>query len=89
MFLDDLQWADATTCELLPALAAGLEDEQLLMVDAYRSDEIARGHPLRMMRADLRRAGRLEELALDPLNPRSGRWAGQKLECGIHIQPTE
>jgi phosphoadenosine phosphosulfate reductase len=23
----------------------------------------------------------------DPLNPRSGRWAGQKLECGIHIEP--
>ena len=24
---------------------------------------------------------------LDPANPRSGRWQGQKLECGIHIQP--
>ena len=23
---------------------------------------------------------------LDPNNPRSGRWAGEKLECGIHIQ---
>ena len=23
---------------------------------------------------------------LDPLNPRSGRWGGQKLECGIHMQ---
>ena len=23
----------------------------------------------------------------DPDNPRSGRWQGQKLECGIHIQP--
>lgn len=23
---------------------------------------------------------------LDPNNPRSGRWSGQKLECGIHIQ---
>jgi phosphoadenosine phosphosulfate reductase len=23
---------------------------------------------------------------LDPDNPRSGRWQGQKLECGIHIQ---
>ena len=23
---------------------------------------------------------------VDPDNPRSGRWAGQKLECGIHIQ---
>ena len=24
-------------------------------------------------------------LPLDPENPRSGRWAGRKLECGIHI----
>jgi phosphoadenosine phosphosulfate reductase len=24
---------------------------------------------------------------LDPADPRSGRWSGQKLECGIHIQP--
>jgi phosphoadenosine phosphosulfate reductase len=23
----------------------------------------------------------------DPNDPRSGRWSGQKLECGIHIQP--
>jgi phosphoadenosine phosphosulfate reductase len=26
-------------------------------------------------------------LPLDPSNPRSGRWGGQKLECGIHIAP--
>ena len=25
-------------------------------------------------------------LPLDPANPRSGRWGGQKLECGIHIE---
>ncbi len=25
-------------------------------------------------------------LPFDPDNPRSGRWGGQKLECGIHIQ---
>jgi phosphoadenosine phosphosulfate reductase len=25
-------------------------------------------------------------LPVDPDNPRSGRWAGRKLECGIHIQ---
>jgi phosphoadenosine phosphosulfate reductase len=25
-------------------------------------------------------------LPVDPDNPRSGRWQGQKLECGIHIQ---
>jgi phosphoadenosine phosphosulfate reductase len=26
-------------------------------------------------------------LPFDPNDPRSGRWSGQKLECGIHIQP--
>ena len=26
-------------------------------------------------------------LPIDPTNPRSGRWSGQKVECGIHLQP--
>jgi len=26
-------------------------------------------------------------LPFDPNDPRSGRWSGRKLECGIHIQP--
>ncbi len=68
VFLDDLQWADATTLELLPALAAGLADEAVLILGAYRSDEISRGHPLRRMRSELRRAGRLQEVSLDPLD---------------------
>ena len=29
------------------------------------------------------------ELPPDPANPRSGRWRGQKLECGIHVQATD
>ena len=28
-------------------------------------------------------------LPFDPNDPRSGRWSGQKLECGIHIQPSQ
>jgi len=28
-------------------------------------------------------------LPADPNDPRSGRWQGQKLECGIHIQPAK
>ena len=31
-------------------------------------------------------ASRARRCPLDPDNPRSGRWHGQKLECGIHIQ---
>lgn len=28
-------------------------------------------------------------LPVDPTNARSGRWDGQKLECGIHIEPKQ
>jgi DNA-binding CsgD family transcriptional regulator len=66
--LDDLQWADETTLlEVLPTLAGGLETGPLV-VGIYRSDEIPRGHPLRRLRGDLRRAGRLRELSLGPLD---------------------
>lgn len=68
IFLDDLQWADGATLDLLPAIAAWVEDAPLLVVAAYRSDEIPRGHPLRRVRTDLRRAGRLRELTVEPLS---------------------
>jgi DNA-binding NarL/FixJ family response regulator len=69
LFLDDLQWADHTTLDVLTSLAAHLADLPLLLLGAYRSDELGRDHPLRRMRSDLRRAGRFREVALDPLDP--------------------
>ncbi len=65
--LDDLQWSDGATLELLAALAPALPELPLLIVGAYRSDEVGRGHPLRRLRADLRRAHVLRELPLAPL----------------------
>src|SRR5919198_2927474 len=71
VFLDDLQWADAATLELLTSLAAAAEEWQLLVLGAYRNDEIPRGHALRRLRTDLRRSGRLAELVVEPLDPDS------------------
>ena len=68
VFLDDLHWADAATLELLPSLAEAVEEWPLLVLAAYRSEEIPRGHPLRKLRTDLRRAGRLVELVVEPLD---------------------
>ena len=68
VLLDDLQWADSTTLELLPALAGRIEHERLLILGAYRNDEIPRGHPLRRTRTDLRRARRLREIPVEPLD---------------------
>jgi DNA-binding NarL/FixJ family response regulator len=69
VFLDDLQWADRTTLELLAFLASHLADVSLLLLGAYRRDELGRDHPLRRMRSDLRRAGQFREILLEPLRP--------------------
>jgi DNA-binding CsgD family transcriptional regulator/tetratricopeptide (TPR) repeat protein len=69
VFFDDLQWADSATLELLPALAQAAEEWPLLLLGAYRNEAIPRGHPLRRLRTDLRRAGRLVELSVEALDP--------------------
>ena len=58
VLLDDLQWSDEATLELLAALALPLRELPLLVVAAYRSDELPRAHPLRRLRNDLRRTAR-------------------------------
>jgi ATP/maltotriose-dependent transcriptional regulator MalT len=68
VLLDDLQWSDAATLELLADLAPTLSEASLLLVGAYRSDELSREHPLRRMRIELRRRQALDEVALEPLD---------------------
>lgn len=69
VLLDDLQWADSATLELLPVLAEASEEWPLLLLCAYRNEAIPRGHALRRLRTELRRAGRLIELVVEPLDP--------------------
>jgi ATP/maltotriose-dependent transcriptional regulator MalT len=69
LVLDDLQWADNATLQLVPILANALLREPLLIVGTYRNDEIGRGHPLRRLRNDLRRAHLLREIVVAPLGP--------------------
>jgi DNA-binding CsgD family transcriptional regulator len=68
MILDDLHWSDAATLELLSELAGALADVPILIVGAYRSDELAREHPLRRTRTELRRRRVLEEVSVEPLD---------------------
>jgi DNA-binding CsgD family transcriptional regulator len=67
--LDDMQWSDEATLELLPELAEPLGRLTLLMIAAYRSDGLPRGHMLRRARHELRRADLLDELTISPLGP--------------------
>ena len=64
VLLDDLQWSDEATLEVLAALGESITASRVLIVAAYRSDGLPRGHGLRRLRHDLRRSGHLDELAL-------------------------
>jgi predicted ATPase len=55
VFLDDLQWADDATLELLGALARSVDCYPLLLLAVFRTDELPRGHPIRKLRSELRR----------------------------------
>jgi DNA-binding NarL/FixJ family response regulator len=68
LVLDDLQWSDETTLELLAALAGALQQLPVLVIAAYRSDGLPRDHRLRWLRNELRRDGQLEELSLETLD---------------------
>ncbi|MDP3687662.1 MAG: response regulator [Sulfurimicrobium sp.] len=47
IFLDDLQWADTPSLELLSHLLNDADTRHLLVVGAYRDNEVDAAHPLR------------------------------------------
>ena len=68
LFLDDLQWLDAATLDLLEHLVTHPEVRHLLLVGAYRDNEVDRAHPLVRTLEAIRDAGtRVEEIVLTPL----------------------
>ena len=67
--LDDLQWSDEATLELLGGPRADARRAAAgRCCAAYRSDGLPRDHKLRWLRNELRRGSGLHELALAPLD---------------------
>ena len=68
LFLDDLQWVDSATLEALEHLLSHDEVRHLLVVGAYRDNEVDAAHPLTHVLARLRcRPRRVREIELAPL----------------------
>ena len=68
LFLDDLQWLDSATLELLEHLLTHPDVRHLLLVGAYRDNEVGPSHPLRRTLEAIRATGaRVQEIVLAPL----------------------
>jgi PAS domain S-box-containing protein len=69
LFLDDLQWLDAATLDLLESMLADSELQHLLLVGAYRDNEVDGGHPLTRKLAAIRESGAIvQDVVLGPLD---------------------
>src|SRR6202040_2098449 len=68
LFLDDLQWLDPATLDLLEHLVTHSEVRHLLLVGAYRDNEVETGHPLMGKLERISDAGaKISKIVLGPL----------------------
>jgi predicted ATPase/signal transduction histidine kinase len=69
LFIDDLQWLDPETLGLIEQFLTHPQVEFLLLVGAYRENEVTANHPLRLTLDAARAAGgAIREIALEPLS---------------------
>ncbi len=73
LFLDDLQWLDAATLDLVASLLGHPEVRHLLMVGAYRDNEVGPDHSLMIALAAIARNGQS--------NPRDRAWLPRACAC--------
>ncbi|KAJ3296617.1 hypothetical protein HK104_001443 [Borealophlyctis nickersoniae] len=73
LFLDDLQWSDPGTLELITAVITDMEVKKLMIIGAYRSNEVDEHHPLAICLQKVREAcqRRLFEIELEALDASS------------------
>ena len=69
IFLDDLQWADPSTINLIKYLFSDIKDQNLLLICGYRNNEVDSNHPFQLCIDSLIELGtKTQEIALNNLS---------------------
>jgi class 3 adenylate cyclase/tetratricopeptide (TPR) repeat protein len=68
LVLDDVQWADEATLDVLGLLGRRIEAAPALVLLSYRDDELDRAHPLRMVLGALATGPAVRRLEIAPLS---------------------
>ncbi len=70
LFIDDLHWADPSSLALIEEVVAHPDTRNLLLIGAYRDNEVPPDHPLVEAERRIRESGRrVEEITLSALTP--------------------
>ncbi|NTU81230.1 MAG: serine/threonine-protein kinase PknK, partial [Chloroflexales bacterium] len=83
LFLDDLQWADGASLQLMEQLISAAAGRHLLVIAAYRDGEVGVGHPLHLLvEAIGHTATAMHKINLAPLDaPAVTRLVSETLYC--------
>jgi predicted ATPase/signal transduction histidine kinase/GAF domain-containing protein len=83
LFLDDLQWLDPATLDLIEHLVTHSQVRHLLLIGAYRDNEVGPAHPLlQTLKASREAEARVHEIVLAPLGLDDiGRLVAETLHC--------
>ena len=85
LFLDDLQWLDAATLDLLEDLLTRPDLQHLMLIGAYRDNEVNPTHPLMRKLEAIRQAGAIvQDIVLAPLAREDLR---QLVADSLHCEP--
>jgi predicted ATPase/signal transduction histidine kinase/tRNA A-37 threonylcarbamoyl transferase component Bud32 len=69
LFLDDLHWADSASIELLKELVSAQEGNFLMVIGAYRENEVTSSHALALALEEVRKTrARISNIVLGPLS---------------------
>ncbi|MBW4567860.1 MAG: AAA family ATPase [Tolypothrix carrinoi HA7290-LM1] len=68
LFLDDLQWADSASLKFIQALINDANIGYLLLLGAYRDNEVSAAHPLIQTIAQLQECTTVNQIVLKPLS---------------------
>ncbi|MCF4966612.1 trifunctional serine/threonine-protein kinase/ATP-binding protein/sensor histidine kinase [Nostoc sp. CMAA1605] len=69
MFVDDLQWADSASLNLIQVLMSETQTGCLLLLGAYRDNEVFAAHPLMLTLGSMTKAGaKIQTITLQPLS---------------------
>jgi AAA ATPase domain len=79
LLIDDLQWADETTLDVLMYLVAGPSDRRFALLATVRSESLPDGHPFHRWLADALRLPRVGQLHLHALDRAGNRSTGRVL----------
>ncbi len=86
IFLDDLQWADGASLKLIELLLTS-SDVGLLLIGAYRDNEVTAAHPLCLTLEHLQKEGaRIQKILLNPLELETvNRWLADTLKASCEM----